>query len=73
MGIRPIGDLCGLRPKSHPRPGGYLTNGRRLYRVLVTLFNEGETLIELEDCATLDVWIVTSEEVESMRMVRIPR
>lgn len=57
----------------HLDPGGYLTNGRRLHRVLATLFNEGEALIELEDCATLDVWIVTSEEVASMRVVRVPR
>ena len=73
MGIKPVRELYGLRPKSHLGPGGYLTNARRLYRVLAMLFNEGEPLIELEDYATSDVWIVTSEEAASMRMVRVPR
>ena len=44
-----------------PEPDQYLTDGRKLFRVVVLrVFNE-EELVELEDCATLDIWLVSPD------------
>jgi hypothetical protein len=50
-------------------PGGYLTDERKLFRVIDRRAMLEETLIELEDCTTLDVWLVTPEEVAELRPV----
>ena len=53
-----------------PEPDQYLTDGRKLFRVVVLrVFNE-EELVELEDCATLDIWLVSPDEVRRLRRVR---
>lgn len=51
-------------------PGAYMTDERTLFRVLARRTIAEETLVELEDCATLDVWLVTMSEVARMRVVR---
>jgi hypothetical protein len=55
-----------------PEPGEYLTDGFRLYRVIVLRALNEETLVELEDCRTLDVWLVRIDELNSLRRVRGP-
>ena len=43
----------------------YLTDGTRLLRIeseLITL--EGDRLVELEDCASLDRWVWPADEIE---------
>jgi hypothetical protein len=37
--------------------------------VVLRVFND-EKLVELEDCATLDVWLVSLEDLSTMRRVR---
>jgi hypothetical protein len=51
-------------------PGAYMTDERRLFRVLARRTIGEETLIELEDCATLDVWQLTLKQVARLRPVR---
>jgi hypothetical protein len=53
-------------------PGEYRTDGFRLYRVIVSRVFHEERLVELEDCRTLDVWLVPAEELGSLRRVRGP-
>lgn len=53
-----------------PEPDQYLTDGRKLYRVIVLRVFNDEELVELEDCETLDVWLVSSEDLSSMQRVR---
>lgn len=50
--------------------GSYLTDERKLFRVLGRLSVGDETLIELEDCTTLDVWLVAVTLVARLRRVR---
>lgn len=56
-----------------PEPDHYLTDERKLYRVIVLRVFSDEMLVELEDCATLDVWLVNPDELSSLRRVRGPR
>jgi hypothetical protein len=51
-------------------PGEYLTDGFRLYRMVVLRLVGEERLVELEDCRTLDIWLVSADELESLRPVR---
>jgi hypothetical protein len=55
------------------QPGEYLTDGFRLYRVVVSRVFQEERLVELEDCRTLDVWLVGADELSSLRPVRGPK
>jgi hypothetical protein len=55
------------------QPGEYLTDGFRLYRVVVSRVFHEERLVELEDCRTLDVWLVSADELSSLRPVRGPK
>ena len=55
-----------LRP---PRAGTYVTDGEKLLRIeseLITI--EGEALVELEDCMTLDRWVWPLALLESRHM-----
>ena len=56
-----------------PEPDQYLTDGRKLFRVVVLRVFNDEELVELEDCATLDVWLVSPDEVRCLRRVRRSR
>lgn len=51
-------------------PGAYMTDEQSLFRVLTRRTVGVETLIELEDCTTLDVWQLTVSEVARLRPVR---
>lgn len=72
-------DTTGLRSRFRamsrhcPQPDQYLTDGHRLFRVVVVRAFSDEELVELEDCATLDVWLVSAEEVGSLEPVRRSR
>jgi len=55
-----------------PEPDDYLTDGFRLYRVIVLRALNEERLAELEDCRTLDIWLVRIDELNSLRRVRGP-
>jgi hypothetical protein len=54
-------------------PGEYLTDGFRLYRVVVSRVFHEKRLVELEDCRTLDVWLASADELSSLRPVRRPK
>ena len=56
-----------------PEPDQYLTDGRKLDRVVVLRSFNDEELVEIEDCASLDVWLVSPEELGSLRRVRRTR
>jgi len=56
-----------------PKASRYLTDGCKLFRVIVVRTSNDETLVELEDCQTLDVWLVPADELRSLRRVRQPR
>jgi len=47
-------------------PGRYLTDGRRLLRVISRLVGERSVLVVLEDCLTLDVRAYAAVELEPM-------
>lgn len=72
MGIRPSPGGKESRLEASLHPGQYVTNERRLYRIVLTRLVDDESIVELEDCATLDVWLVTAAEVASMRAVAVP-
>jgi hypothetical protein len=59
--------------RQDPEPDQYLTDGRKLFRVVVLRVFNDEELVELEDCATLDVWLVSPDEVRCLRRVRRSR
>ncbi|MGH2879955.1 MAG: hypothetical protein ACRDK4_10175 [Solirubrobacteraceae bacterium] len=50
--------------------GGYLTDGRALFHVERTLLDNphGELLIELEDCATLELIVCSAKSVAELGM-----
>lgn len=50
--------------------GEYLTDGFRLYRVVISRVFHEERLVELEDCRTLDVCVVPADQLSSLRRVR---
>jgi hypothetical protein len=49
---------------------GYLTDGRALFHVERTLFDDprGELLVELEDCATLELIVCSARSVAELGM-----
>jgi hypothetical protein len=54
---------------SLPRSGGYLTDGRRLYRVVSQFAFAGDrVLASLEDCLTLDVRAYAPSELYELRL-----
>jgi len=64
-----------LRPGPRPRPperlrsGGYLTDGRRLFRVVSQFSTVGEhKFARLEDCLTLEVSAYSPGELYQMKL-----
>jgi hypothetical protein len=57
-----------LRPST--LDSGYLTDGRALFHVERTLFDDhhGELLVELEDCATLELIVCSARSVAELGM-----
>lgn len=55
---------------ARPLDGNYLTDGRALFHVERTLLDSphGELLIELEDCATLELIVCSAESVAELGM-----
>jgi len=52
-----------------PRSGGYVTDGRKLFRVVSQFAFAGERLFaSLEDCLTLDVRDYSPGELYAMRL-----
>jgi hypothetical protein len=53
-----------------PQDSGYLTDGRALFHVERTLLDSphGELLIELEDCATLELIVCSAKSVAELGM-----
>jgi hypothetical protein len=47
-------------------PDRYLTDGRRLLRVVSRLVNDGSVLVVIEDCLTLDAQAYAAVELEPM-------
>jgi hypothetical protein len=47
-------------------PDRYLTDGRRLFRVVARFVNDGSILVVIEDCATLDARAYTAAELLPM-------
>lgn len=54
----------------HPLNSGYLTDGRALFHVERTLLDDprGELLVELEDCATLELIVCSARSVAELGM-----
>lgn len=50
--------------------GGYLTDECKLFRVVGRHTLDGQRLIEIEDCLTLDVWLVSIAELQPLRLIR---
>jgi hypothetical protein len=47
-------------------PGRYLTDGRRLLRVVSLLVDDRSVLVVIEDCLTLDARVYAAVELEPM-------
>jgi len=47
-------------------PDRYLTDGRRLFRVITRFVNDGSILVVIEDCATLDARAYAAVELLPM-------
>jgi hypothetical protein len=53
------------------RPGRYFTDGTRLFRLLTPPGSPiGGGFVELEDCGSLDVLLVSAERLQRLRRVR---
>ena len=59
-----------IAPADVPAAGSYLTDERRLLRVLGEHAGTDHGLVEVEDCSTLDVWLLEAEELAPLRQVR---
>lgn len=58
--------------QSEPPVEGYLTDGRRLYWVLASpSWSKRVSFTLLEDCSTLEVYVLTATEVASLGMRRV--
>jgi hypothetical protein len=58
-------------PAERPTPGTYLTDERRLLRVVSRRTGASEAaLVEVEDCSSLDVWVIQADELSRLRRVR---
>lgn len=57
----------------HLAPGRYLTDGRRLFRVVSRFVNDGSILVVIEDSLTLDALAYAAVELVAMglRPVRV--
>lgn len=55
-------------PPSIPFEGGYLTDGETLFHIERTLVEDarGDLLVELEDCATLELIVCSSRAVTEL-------
>jgi hypothetical protein len=73
MDTKRLRRLSNTVSEGRPEPDHYLTDERKLYRVIVLRVFDDEMLVELEDCATLDVWLVRADELTSMRRVGAPQ
>ncbi|HTP21245.1 MAG TPA: hypothetical protein VMJ65_16700 [Solirubrobacteraceae bacterium] len=74
-----------FRPRRRPRlrsrdltPDLYLTDGRRLFRVVSRFVNDGSILVVIEDCVTLDARAYAAAElvpmdVRPVRRLKPPR
>ncbi len=62
-------------PPADPAPGHYLTDGRRLFRIVSQFATTLSPFAELEDCASLRVERYTPSELHAMdlRSVRQAR
>jgi hypothetical protein len=61
-----------ISPASPRDDGAYLTDGRRLFRVVAPLHTlERRDVAILEDCSTLNVNAFTADELYSMRLTRV--
>ena len=71
--MRPQGLSLGRRAADRFAAGSYLTDGRRLFRV-VTQFGSDAPHAELEDCLTLDVDVYDPGQLRAMglRPVSLP-
>jgi hypothetical protein len=53
-------------------PGAYITDGRRLFRVLSQFVPEsGQVFASLEDCMTLEVGTYAPDELEAMGLLPV--
>jgi hypothetical protein len=55
-------------PQMAPSEGGYLTDGETLFRIERTLVEDarGDLLVELEDCATLELIVCSAHSVAEL-------
>jgi hypothetical protein len=62
-GSSPLGEK-----ESTPFEGGYLTDGETLFHIERTIFEgrRGELLVELEDCATLELIVCSARSVTEL-------
>lgn len=67
---RTQGADTGEQTSTHPLSSGYLTDGRALFHVERTLLDDphGELLVELEDCATLELIVCSARSVAELGM-----
>jgi hypothetical protein len=58
------------RRPPYPLDSGYLTDGRALFHVERTLLDDphGELLVELEDCATMELIVCSARSVSELGM-----
>jgi hypothetical protein len=63
---RETGDIS--QSPSVPFDGGYLTDGETLFRIERTLVEDahGDLLVELEDCATLELIVCAARSVAEL-------
>ncbi len=55
-------------------PGVYLTDGRRLYRIVSRLtWSDGCHIASLEECQSLEVITFTADELHTMRLRLVHR
>jgi hypothetical protein len=54
-------------------PDRYLTDGRRLFRVVARFVNDGSILVVIEDCATLDARAYAATELLPMDVRSVRR
>jgi hypothetical protein len=54
-------------------PDRYLTDGRRLFRVVSRFVNDGSVLVVIEDCVTLDARAYAAVELVPMDVRPVPR
>jgi hypothetical protein len=69
MALESLRHLHVRTPASAPLPDSYLTDGRRLFRVIAQLAARGErNTASLEDCLTLQVQAYSATELAAMKL-----